>query len=150
MALSAAEQSIILEIIGLPESGKTVVVTALVHYPFSNADLWTPTYNTGDLSGLVAAAKTLMVGVSAGQEIAIRGDLTRWAVIGPTDPTRIERTTTGAAGCIVDYELERQRIRLHIGNCLGLAVPEGGFIAEIRATYGKSLGAQVRGGMGDR
>ena len=139
MALSTTEQSTLFQIMSLPENGACLIVTALVHWPYSSTQTWNPNYNTGDMSNMVAAIRNLMTTCSAGQETALKARIVDWNTVGPCNPLKVEAVAGGPSGCLVDNDKLRQNIRVEVGNVLGVAVPPGGFLAEVQATYGKSL-----------
>ena len=64
-------------------------------------------------------------------------------------PSKVTSSAAGTGGRLADHDVERENIRQALSNIIGLAVPEGGFIAEIQRTYGKSLARWVSN-VGDR
>lgn len=149
MALTATERARFMEVIGLPPSGGTIVVTSLVHWPFSNTQQWEPTFNVGDLSDLITAVDARLTAMSADTEAIVRTLLTRYTEI-EVSPMKITTTVGGAGGNVIDHKTERENIRQRISNAVGLAVPEGGFLSEIQATYGKSLARWANSNVSDR
>ena len=149
MALTTAERARFMEVIGLPPSGGTIVVTSLVHWPFSNTQSWEPTYNIGDMTDLIAAVDARLTAMSADTETIVKNLLTRYAEI-EVSPMKITTTVGGAGGNVIDHNTERENIRQRISNAVGLAVPEGGFLKEIQATYGKSLARWANSNISDR
>lgn len=151
MALTAAQISKVFEVIALPESGSTTLVTNLVHYPYTNTSTWEPCWNTGDLSGLVARIKVNISLMNATTETIVTGLLTTWDDIGSTNPLRVT-SSQQAAGVLVDNDKQRELIRQRVGNLIGLAVPQGGFLGEMQRVYGIRLGAgtPVNRSIGDR
>ena len=149
MALTTAERARFMEVIGLPPSGGTIVVTSLVHFPFSNTQSWEPTYNVGDMTDLIVAIDARLTAMSSDTEDIVQALLIKYAEI-EVSPMKITTTVGGAGGNIVDHATERENIRQRISNAVGLAVPEGGFLKEIQATYGKSLARWANNNVGDR
>lgn len=152
MALTTAERARFFEIIGLPPSGGTIVVTSLVHWPFSNVQQWEPTWSVGDMTDLIAAVDGRLTAMSTDTESIVRTLLTRYAEI-EVSPMKVTSAAGGAGGNLVDHELERENIRQRISNAIGAAVPKGGFLKEIAATYGDSVAKWARGcggAVGDR
>lgn len=152
MAFTADERGGIFEIMGLPQTGGSIVVTSLVHWPFSNTQSWEPTWNVGDLSGLITALNTSITAVEGSSaEGSIRTEWIRWNEI-KHSPMKVTQAAGGAGGNLVDHKTERENIRQIIANALAFACPQGGYLAEIQATYGKSVAqwAKAGGGVGDR
>ena len=152
MALTADQRSRFMEIIGLPPSGGTIVVTSLVHWPFSNTQQWEPTWNVGDLTDLITAVDSRITAMSASTEAIVTGLIARYTEI-EVSPMKVTSAAGGAGGNLVDHELERENIRQRISNAAGIAVPKGGFLKEIQATYGDSVARWARGAggsVGDR
>lgn len=149
MALTSDERAIFFEMIGLPPAGGSVVVTSLVHWPFSNTQSWEPTWNVGDLSGLITAIDARLTAMSSETESRIRDILTRFDVIS-SSPMKVTQAAGGAAGNLVNHEQERENLRQYASNLIGVAVPEGGFLKEIQRTYGKSLAKWASPGVNDR
>lgn len=148
MALSATEKIQFYQIVGLPAAGSGLVLTSLVHVPFSNTQSWEPTWNVGDFSDLITAVDAKLAAATAEQITRMQSLITRFMEI-EVSPVQIRQTATGAAGIIADHGKERENIRQTLANVLGLAVPEGGFISEIQRVYGKSLARWVSS-IGDR
>ena len=68
-----------------------------------------------------------------------------------TSPLKVQGSVDGSKGTLVDHEAQRENIRQACANILGVAVPRGGFLAEVRATYGASLAQWVnQAGIRDR
>jgi len=152
MALTADQRARFMEIIGLPPSGGTIVVTSLVHWPFSNTQQWEPTWNVGDLTDLITAVDARITAMSANTETIVTTLITRYTEI-EVSPMKVTSAAGGAGGNLVDHELERENIRQRISNAAGIAVPKGGFLKEIQATYGDSVARWARGAggsVGDR
>jgi len=149
MALTDAQVSTIFEIIALPESGTTTLITDLVHYPYSNTATWEPGWNVGDLSELVTRIKTNISAMGDTTETLVISLIDDWDSLGSSN---LKVTTSQqAAGVLVDYAGQREHIRTEIGNLIGLAVPKGGFIGEMQRVYGIRQGCGTPGGgLGDR
>jgi hypothetical protein len=152
MALTASQRARFFEILGLPPSGGTIVVTSLVHWPFSNTNSWEPTWNVGDMTDLISAVDARITAMSAETEAICITLITRYTEI-EVSPMKVTSAAGGAGGNLVDHELERENIRQRMANAAGIAVPKGGFLKEIQATYGESVAKWARGvggGVGDR
>lgn len=148
MALTDAQVSTIFEIIALPESGTTTLITDLVHYPYSNTGTWEPGWNVGDLSALVTRIKANIAAMSSTTEARVTSLLDDWDEMGSSN---LKVTASQqAAGVLVDYKGQREHIREEIGNLIGLAVPKGGFIGEMQRIYGIRQGCGTPGSIGDR
>lgn len=139
MAFTNAEISQMFEIFKIPESGRSINVKALVHYPFSMVENWTPNYTSGDLTVLVTAIKANIALATATVETRARTFLTRWDEITASSPLKVTQSINGSVGVIVDHEQERRNIRVGLANLLGLAIPEGGYLSEMQAIYGKGI-----------
>jgi hypothetical protein len=151
MPFTSAEKAVIYEILGLPRSGHTVNTLSLVHYPFSNVNSWNPTWNVGDMTSLLAAIDAAITATEAFADTVARVQayLAKWDDLGGENEMRIESGQNGVTGVIVDSDQRRVNIRLRVANLLGISVPAGGYLHEIEAVYGKSLG-RITQGHGDR
>jgi len=148
MALSATERIQFFQIVGLPAEASGLVITSLVHVPFSNTQSWEPTYNVGDMSDLIDAIDAKLTAATAEQVTRMQSLISRFMEI-EVSPTKVTSSAAGTGGRLADHDVERENIRQALSNIIGLAVPEGGFIAEIQRTYGKSLARWVSN-VGDR
>lgn len=146
MALSA-DRIVVLkgEILGLPPEASGTIVTALTHFPFSNTQTWEPGFNIGDYTNLMARIDTILAAMSAAQESRVATLIDEFTVIA-TSPLKVDKAAEGAGGTLVDHAEQRENIRQAVANNLGIAVPRGGFLAEVRATYGASLAQWTSGG----
>lgn len=149
MAFTATQKAQIYEILAVPLSGNSVTVTSLVHQPYSNVAVWFPTWNRGNYDGLRAAIDEAIASASTETQALVATILTRWVELG-TSPLRVDTGDDGAAGRLVDYEAEREIIRRRLANHLGIAVPEGGYLAEIQRTFGKSCAPSMMTNLNDR
>ena len=138
MALSEVYVVKLLEMWGLPPAGGTITVTALVHWPFSNSQSWESTYNAGDITALVAACRTNISNLTTESQTLITPIIDRFEEI-KYSPMKVTSAAGGAGGNLVDHAKERENLRQLTANLCGVAVPEGGFLAETQRTYGKSL-----------
>lgn len=148
MALTASQRAKFFEIIGLPPSGGTIVITSLVHWPFSNLQTWEPSWNVGDMTDLITAIDARISAMSAETEAIVINLLTRFSEI-EVSPMKVTSAAGGAGGNLVDHASEREEIRQRISNAAGIAVPKGGFLKEIQATYGDSVARWARGAGGN-
>jgi hypothetical protein len=142
MPLSATERIQFYQIAGIPTGGGGLILTSLVHVPFSNTQNWEPTYNVGDFTALVTAIDAKLTAASADAVTRLQSLITRYMEI-EVSPVKVNQTATGAAGVIADHSRERENIRQTISNVIGMAIPEGGFISEVQRTYGKSMARWV-------
>ena len=144
-----------MEVWGLPMSGKTVNTLTLVLYPFSNVDIWSPTWNKGDITAIIRDISANMSLLSASQIVTIQELLDEWAIVGSSEMD-VNTSASQARGTLIDDEKHRRLIRLRLANIVGISVPKDGFLAEIEASFGKgvkefrmSQGGGM-GGWGDR
>jgi len=139
MPLSAARRvTLIGEILGLPLDANGTIVTALTHFPFSNVQVWEPAFNHGTYTNLIAAIDAKLLAMTAEAQAAIESLVDEFLPI-HTSPLKVDGSVDGSKGRLIDHEAQRENIRQSCANILGIAVPRGGFLAEVRATYGASL-----------
>jgi hypothetical protein len=93
----------------------------------------------------MARIDTILAGMSAAQEARIGALIDEFTGIA-TSPMVVKASSGGAQGTLVDRGEQRENIRQAVANNLGIAVPKGGFLSEVRATYGASLAQWTQGG----
>jgi hypothetical protein len=136
MALTAAETTLLYELLGIPEcdDGQLVNPLASMIGTFSETFDWTAVKT--DLETRLAA----MAADGTGREARVQVLLSTYSDVA-NDPMQVNRSATGAAGRLVDRPAQVGRLREAVGTILGIAVPSGGFIAEMRqrAGYGSRV-----------
>jgi len=95
MALSATEKIQFYQIVGLPATGSGLVLTSLVHVPFSNTQSWEPTWNVGDFSDLITAVDAKLAAATALDAMAASQSLI--AKIFKTGTWSVDRSKISAA-----------------------------------------------------
>lgn len=150
MALSAYNKAIVYQIWGVPAAGYPLTLTTLVHWPYSNVGTWEPTWNLGNYDGLRTQIDTVLSAMSAETQQLVEEQISVWQSIA-TSEMKITESPDGSKGVIIDDDARRENIRQLISNAVGFAVPKGGFLHEIQATFGASLARLTSGGNnGDR
>jgi len=123
MALSAAQKTQVLEILGIPELGTGVSYPELTGAFGAGGEAY-------DMFRVVTQVSSLISAMSASQEDRVVALLTRHAAITSSSPLQVTGAAGGVRGVLVDHPAEREAIRAAIGNIVGVAVPSGGFVAE--------------------
>jgi len=128
MALTDAQTATVFVILGVPQGGAGAVAEQVV-------SIRGPLYENFDFAGLITAINTKIAALSSDQETLVGALLTRWDELKSYSVVRIKRSGS-ASGTLADYPQERENIRRDLGNILGMVVPTGGFVAEMRRAFG--------------
>jgi hypothetical protein len=131
MALTAAETTLLYELLGIPEcdDGLWVPVLASMSGAFAETFDWASIKD--DLETRLAA----MAADGTGREARIQTHLSTYSGIAQ-DPMEVTQSASGAAGRLVDRPAQVERLRDAVGTILGISVPSGGFIEEMRRRTG--------------
>jgi hypothetical protein len=149
VAFNSDETAQICEIIGIPVGGLGLVTTSFTHIPPVLAQIWSPTYTTGDFTTLMQRIWDQLNGADPSTVNRVRNYLQRWDEIGASNPMVLNTGSAGESGVVVNYPQERENIRQLIGNLIGLVVPQAGYYSEMKRRMQYSTDMQF-GGSGDR
>ena len=142
MPLSDENKVLLYEALGIPSLGTGTIIDSLSHIPPSISAEWDTTYSTGDFTNVVTQVEARLTAATAYMLTRLATLLTEYSAIA-TSPMQLSQGGGGEVGRVIDHPTQRENIRQHIGDILGLAVPNGGFSAESKRLYG-------RGHSGDR
>lgn len=131
MTLTADQISQTYEIFGIPQGGTAFVASKLI-------SLFGPSGESYDFSIVITALNTKLAALTTNQITRVEVLLTRWLEINGFTPLRVSKGSSGAEGELVNYENERNNIRRLMGNLIGFACPEGGFIESLQAGQGNN------------
>jgi len=125
MALSAAQVTQVFEILGVPQAGSGDVIGSV-------ATLFGAEFESYDMSGLVSRITAKLAALTAEQIARATTLLDRHTAITASSPLQVQATSGGSRGILADHPAEREAIRSALGNVIGIAVPAGGFVAEVK------------------
>lgn len=128
MPFSAAERIRILQIFGIPPDGTGIIALDMAHNVASLSNVWEPTYTTGSFTQLLAAVDDKLTNADAVQITNVQELITAWECI-EASPMKLDGSSTGATGTVIDHPTQRENIRWEMGQIFGICIPKGGFMA---------------------
>jgi len=150
MAFSATNKAKIYAIFQLPKDTEAaLILTTLAHAPITAISTYFPTFTTQDITTARTRIDAILTGCSAEDQVLVEAQIANYDGIA-TSPMIISRSDNGASGTIIDHKQERELIRQYIGNLLGISVPEGGWLGELRRMGFGANPYPYNGGSGDR
>ncbi len=123
MSLSAAQITQVYEIFAVPQNGSGAIVSAIAT-PFG------PVMDVCDATAIVTQIDAKLAALTDTQITRVSTLLTRWDLITSTSPLSVS-PTNAKHGTAADHPAERAAIRTALSNLVGVAVPSGGFVAEV-------------------
>lgn len=131
MSLTSGETTLLYELLGIPEcdEGLWVPQMASLTGPFSETFEW------ASIKTDLESRLSTMAGDSTGREARVQTLLATYTTISQ-DPMVVSQSASGARGALVDRPRQVQQLRDAVATIIGIAVPSGGFIAEMRLRSG--------------
>jgi hypothetical protein len=132
MAFSTTNVAKLYAIFQLPKDTEAaLILTTLAHAPITQISQYFPTYTLQDITTARTRITDILATCSAEDQVLVEAQITNYDTIA-TSPMTISRSDNGATGTIIDHAQERELIRQYIGNLLGISIPEGGWLGELK------------------
>lgn len=121
MALSTTETAKVFFIYGIPQNNSGYIVTEL-------STLYGAFAETYDFTAVVTKLNAALTALNSDQVTLVQALITAWDAIPSGSRLRIERSSDGAVGQIVNHPAEREQIRQDVARIVGFDCPPGGFV----------------------
>jgi len=149
-AFTDDQQQEIYQLFGVPRTGEGLVITSLSHIPPTLAQIWTGTYTQAEWTDIVTQMQNVIGNPTQGQANLVNKWLQAYeGIIGPASIMEVSEDGT-TKGVLIDNPALEEKCRVEVAKCLGILVPNRGFIDEAKKLYDLSGGVAGVGGSGDR
>lgn len=130
MALTDHVKHNIYVMLGLPEQNTVLIIDGLTQRSKENYTGFSPTYVTGDYSAIHTQVEARLAALTAESETEATALSVEWDAITSYDPMRITDGENNAKGNIINNPEKRGNIVRRMMNCIGIAIPAGGWVAD--------------------
>lgn len=149
MAFSATNIAKIYAIFQMPKDTEAaLILTTLAHAPITAISQYFPTFTLQDLTTARQRIDNILATCSAEDQALVEIQIADYDDIA-TSPMKVSEADNGVKGTIVDHKQQRENIRQYIGNLLGISIPEGGWLGELKR-MGFGASPYPYNGSGDR